>query len=87
MNGYGWGCGSGREGGRHTDNTSGTDYIGHCRCGHGPHACYKDVAGKVIHASQLPLIDATNELAKLKAERAALDRRISEIEQTKEETK
>ena len=87
MNRNGWGCAVGREGQRRPDNASGTEYNGPCRCGYGPHAYYRDAAGKVSHASQIPRTDVTNELATLKAERDALYRRISEIEQTQEETK
>jgi len=89
MNGNGWGCGVSRGGQRHPDNTSGTVYIGHCRCGHGPHAYYQTAVGGIKHVREIvseQFDDTQNELSALKARREALDKRIfkSEITMIKE---
>ena len=67
----------------------GYTYIGPCRCGFGPDAYYRDRSGRIVPAAQVCRrgISTTSaeeefeaELRQLSAEKAELEKRISEIE-------
>jgi len=75
---------------------SGYTYIGHCRCGTGPHAFYQDESGRIVHAWQLwhrvPPSTCSkealwSELEALKDEKVRLEKRIEELEKQVKEKK
>ena len=83
--GYGWGRGFGR-------TPQGYTYVGPCRCGFGPRAFYLDNQGRLLHASQVwgwsgwapwapGYAPGYDETESLKAEKAALENRLKEIEE------
>ena len=68
---------------------AGYTYVGPCRCGLGPHAYYQDASGRVVPAGAVfrgatwvpPAPTPTSaELEQLRAEKAELERRLSELE-------
>lgn len=76
-----------RFGGFYPGTPSGFRYVGPCRCGGGPHAFYQDAGGRIAHASEVfyggyaPVKeDLEYELQTLKDEKAALEKRLKEVE-------
>ena len=68
---------------------AGCIYVGPCRCGFGPHAYYQDTSGKVVPARTVfggpmeaqPSGSLATELEKLKMGKAALERRLADLEE------
>lgn len=92
---YGFGRGWGGRGGywwrpRLATAPAGYTYVGPCRCGFGPHAYYQDASGRVVPAGAAfggamwtPSASAPTptELEQLRADKAELERRLTELEQ------
>lgn len=79
--------------GRHraywTQAAHGYTYMGPCRCGHGPHAFYRDPGGRFANAHGVPWwttsatladVDLKAELNQLKEEKSYLEKRIESLE-------
>lgn len=89
MYGYGRGRGGGWWGRPAVDAPEGYRYVGPCRCGFGPHAYYQDDRGQLYHTGHVhrwgvPLRtegdDIHAELESLKREKAALEKRLRDLE-------
>ncbi len=94
MNGFGWSGRGGRGGvGRGTglgrsavqaQPLQGYSYVGGCRCGFGPNAYYQDASGQLLPAAALYASGAqqqpADDIERLKAEKADLERRLQALE-------
>lgn len=67
---------------------TGYRYVGSCRCGFGPNAYYQDATGRVVPAASLfsgaawaPPAQPITEVEQLRAEKADLERRLSDLEE------
>ena len=90
---YGRGRGRGGYGlGIQAATPAGYTYVGPCRCGFGPHAYYLNAQGQVVPATTAwawPVQAAQpgepaprpSEIEQLRAEKAELERRLSELEE------